>query len=456
MNSSIFGSVLPELALRYDTTMQSASLTLTMFLLGMGVSVIVCGPLTELHGRKRVVCYMTVCSGIVSCLSKWAPSLKWYLIARFISGVFEAPALLVGGSLLKDMYDDKQRAQMLWTMSLCIASTPSTSGELAMTLMRKRVITDVRNLNLVPGSIVLGFGLLCILFVPETYRPVISKRIANEINRSDSAKERVIKHHNIDQDNHRIQFSSELKVREKEHNGYWLLLFQMLLLPYKLLGDIIIITTSITGAYYSGSMYLHVASFPSTIKKLQTGVLSENLVNMFTIGLLTLGNATMLICSTIYKSRYVGNGSILPEYRLVPFIMGSLMVMTSEFLIFSSGPLFKNNIAILLAQFLHGAGYFLTQQSALLYIMELYGKSVASATSLFLMLKCTLSAGIIVLGSELFLRFRNKAFLALAITNVLLTIWLTCILFFGHKVRPSLEYCTVKTKRKLLTNDSAF
>lgn len=522
LSSSITGILIFEIAEHYNTTIWKASLPTPVFLFGMGINIVICGPLTELHGRKNVVCISTFCSGVLTTGSAFIENFDAYLVTRFVAGILGAPASLAGGAVIHDLYDEKGGLYVLLFMSICISSMPSLAGVFAKKSIEWGLINSVNLINLVPGTIIIIFGILSIWAVDETYLPVKTKRLVRHINRHESFKKRIIREFSIyrsmdetenftqqssnlrvsqilpkdshvsiteydadanmeittkglskseisldsaDPDLKNVLFKSSMEKQEIANNGYFGNLRVKLLFPYKLLGEGLVMMLNFFCAYFTGSMYFFVTSLPSFIQKKysddediannlnriekKTEFLNpKNLGSIFTLGLVFLGGGVLLTYSIIFTNQIVKTKQYLPEMRLIPLLIGSFLISIATFLTYFSGKNFQNYIYILIAEFLHGAGYYLAQQSIIIYLVDIYNENSASACSLYFVFRNFISGIVPFVGNTMILYTQNKGFLGIAIFDSVIFLSMIFIIIKGYVFRMKMEYCIIKSKFK--------
>ena len=113
-------------------TDQQVSLTIQINWVLLGLATPVVGHLSDVHGRKRVVC-LTLLIYVAGALgSAYAPTIQWLLAARCVQGVGEA-ASIVTSSIIRDTIDDpreRMRVQAYFTTlrPLMLLGGPSIGG----------------------------------------------------------------------------------------------------------------------------------------------------------------------------------------------------------------------------------------------------------------------------------------------------------------------------------------
>jgi multidrug resistance protein len=101
---------------------------LTAFLLGFGLMQAVYGPLSERHGRRKIMLVGLMVAVVGNAGSAWAPSMALLLVSRFIAGAGSSVIWVLQRSIMRDVFQD--RAEMTrfashiaatWAITLAVA-----------------------------------------------------------------------------------------------------------------------------------------------------------------------------------------------------------------------------------------------------------------------------------------------------------------------------------------------
>ena len=93
---------LPQVASAFGVSTSVAQLTLTGFLLGLGLGQLIIGPLSDRIGRRRpLLVFSAICIG-ASVLCAVAPSIHLLIVARFIQGFTGAAGAVLGRAVITD------------------------------------------------------------------------------------------------------------------------------------------------------------------------------------------------------------------------------------------------------------------------------------------------------------------------------------------------------------------
>ena len=183
--SSLYTSIYPQMNKEFGSSRIEATLGLSLFVFGLGLSPMILGPLSEFYGRRPIyiLAYIFFTIWLVPCAV--ATNIQTMLIARFFSGLSGSAFLSVAGGTVGDLF---ARHQLQGPMLLYSASPFFGPGI-------GPVIGGFINYN---ASWRWSFYVLLIwsgltlvavtLLVPETYSPVLLRRKA-QIKRKETGDE---------------------------------------------------------------------------------------------------------------------------------------------------------------------------------------------------------------------------------------------------------------------------
>jgi DHA1 family bicyclomycin/chloramphenicol resistance-like MFS transporter len=162
---SLYTPAMPELVRVFGTDVSTIKLTLTVYFAGFAVSQLVCGPLSDGFGRRRIAFAFTFIYLCGSLVAAFAPSVEWLLAARLIQGIGAAAGVSIARAMVRDVYTGDQSIRIMNMMGVLLAIGPAMSptlGGIALDLLGWRsifVFMVIYGLTLV--------GVLA-LFTPET------------------------------------------------------------------------------------------------------------------------------------------------------------------------------------------------------------------------------------------------------------------------------------------------
>lgn len=165
---NIFMPSMPGLAVRFGVDYGTMQLTLTLYLIGLGVAQLVYGPLSDRHGRRPILlCGLAIfLAGSVLCA--WAGSIEMLMLGRMLQAIGGCSGLVLGRAIIRDLHDRDSSAAMIGYVTMAMTLAPMLAPALGGYLdiwMGWRASFAFCSLA---GAIVL---LWVLLVLPETLQP---------------------------------------------------------------------------------------------------------------------------------------------------------------------------------------------------------------------------------------------------------------------------------------------
>lgn len=106
--SSIYTSTYGQIVPYFGTNHEVATLGLSLFVLGLGLSPLFLGPLSEFYGRRPIylISFFFVFIWQIPCA--FAKNIETMLIARFLAGFSGSAFLSISGGSISDMFSGPQ------------------------------------------------------------------------------------------------------------------------------------------------------------------------------------------------------------------------------------------------------------------------------------------------------------------------------------------------------------
>lgn len=95
-------AILPELAAKFEVSTASSTLTVSLTTLGLGVALLIAGPLSDVAGRTRLIHLSLTASAIVAAGCALAPTWSTLLVLRLLVGVTLAGLPAVATAYLRE------------------------------------------------------------------------------------------------------------------------------------------------------------------------------------------------------------------------------------------------------------------------------------------------------------------------------------------------------------------
>ncbi len=109
---SIYGPAMPAIATGLETTATLVKLTITFFILGKTISMLLCSPIAEAFGRRQFILFglfLFIMGGLICTLS---PGIHTLLIGRLIQGFGCSITILMGRAVVNDNFESRSAARV--------------------------------------------------------------------------------------------------------------------------------------------------------------------------------------------------------------------------------------------------------------------------------------------------------------------------------------------------------
>ncbi|KAJ5581514.1 Major facilitator superfamily domain general substrate transporter [Penicillium sp. DV-2018c] len=425
IGSSICSNAIPQIAEEFHITNETALvLPISIFLIGYILGPLLWGPSSEYFGRKAplLVAYCIFMVFTLACAV--ADSYASLLVFRLFNGmVASAPIATVGG-LFADVHDDPTlRGRLMAYFMACTTFGPIigpwVSGFVA--------VVDWRWCFWI-GLILSGASLPLVIFLPETYAPVILKRRARKL-RKDTGNSSIVSPLDIESRNLREMFFITISRP-----------FRMIMHEY------IVSLSSLYLALAYAIFYLYFEAYPiifQGIYKMSPGVSGL----MF----LPIGIGAILACFVfLWYDGYLARAkarnapwAFIEEYRRLPLacIGGPLYVISLFWVGWTASPNI-HWVVPFLSGIPFGMGYLLIFMAMLNYLTDAYETLSASAQSAASCTRSIFGAVLPLAAKPMFNRLGVSwacsliAFLSLGVSVIPFA-----FIRYGDRIRANSKFC---------------
>lgn len=173
--ASVYSGTIPQLVEQFDISVTLATAGMSLFVLGLALGPLFWGPLSETHGRQFVFCvsFMVFTVFLLGCTAR--SSIATLSALRFLAGLFGSSPIANAGGFIADVFPANERSLPLSILSLA-PSLGAPIGPLVGGLLgEEEGWIWVMILMAIFGG---ALWLLGMVFVPETYAPVLLRRRA--------------------------------------------------------------------------------------------------------------------------------------------------------------------------------------------------------------------------------------------------------------------------------------
>ncbi|KAK4650249.1 MFS siderochrome iron transporter 1 [Podospora pseudocomata] len=410
-----------EIIRYFQVTPTMATLGISLFVFGFAIGPLLWAPLSEFYGRQPIfaltyMALMVFCAGAAG-----ADTIETLVILRFFAGAFGSSPLTNSGGVVADMFDVNERGAAAGVFAMAPFLGPSIGPIVG------GFVGESLGWRWIQGLTAIFTGtlwLLCLLYVPETYAPVLLQKRAAALT-SHTGKIYISKMDLLDPSTKSQKIKTTL-------TRPWFLLFK----------EPIVLFTSIYLAIVYGTLYLLFAAFP-IVYQLNRGW-SPGIG-----GLAFVGVAVGMVFAVTYamidnKTRFMpllSSGLATPESRLPPAIVGSIFLPVGLFwFAWTNGPEIHWMVSITASAFF-AAGLVAVFLSLLTYMIDSYTVFAASVLAANSVLRSLFGAAFPLFTTYMYqdlgIHWASTvpAFLALACVPFPLLFWK-----YGARIRKRCKY----------------
>ena len=427
--SSIFSAAIRPVGEQYHIGQVTATLGVSLFVLGFATGPTLWAPLSELKGRKLPLCIAMFMFSIFEIGVATATNIQTIMLCRFFAGFAGACPLSVVAAVFSDMFDNRTRGTAVAVFSMTVFSgpllAPFVGGFITESYLGWRWTQYI--------VAIMGFlaFVLDLLFLTETYPPVVLIQKAEELRRR-------TRNWGI----HAKQEEIEVDFRE--------LVTKNFSRPIRLLvTEPIIFLLSVYMAFIYGLLYLFLTAYPIVFQRIHgmsPGVGGLPYFGMI-IGQVFAGIYIIATQPAYIRKLEANGGKTVPEWRLPPVILGGAVFAAGLFVFAWTG--YKKEIhwiAPTLSGLLTGFGLLTIFLQSFNYLIDAYLMFAASAIAANTLLRSLAGAVFPLFATQMFDAMGvNYAGTLLGGVAVLLVPIPVLFYIYGGKIRARSAYAPTKT-----------
>ncbi|KAJ5125037.1 uncharacterized protein N7515_008862 [Penicillium bovifimosum] len=382
--SSVFSTASRPTARKFGVSEEVMVLAVSLFVLGFAFGPIIFGPLSELYGRKRPLFLGMFIFSIFQIPCAVAQNLQTIFICRFFGGIFASAPLAIVSGILADMFEPVERGIAISIFAACTfigpVAGPVVGGFVTMSFLGWRWT------EYITAIWAFSFTAIGILLIPETFAgTILTQRARLQRARSNN-------------------WAFHAKAEEKVVN-YGDIATRYLLRPFLMLVQepILLLVTLYTGFIYA-FLYICFVAYPISFQEERgwnegVGALpfAGIVVGVFCGCLIIIGFSL-----TRYRSILRRTGRVNPEERLIPMIIGGILLPAGMFWFgWTSNPNVIWVPQVVSGGFM-GAGVLLIFLQGLNYIIDVYPMYANSALAANSFFRSWLGAGFPLFAKPMF------------------------------------------------------
>lgn len=110
-------------------------LTLSVFLAGLAIGQLICGPISDRVGRRPPLLYGSAAFALACVVCAFARSIEALILARFVMGLAGATGMVVARAVVRDSFEEADSARVYSMLMLVIGIAPILSPSIGGWLM---------------------------------------------------------------------------------------------------------------------------------------------------------------------------------------------------------------------------------------------------------------------------------------------------------------------------------
>ncbi|KKK24302.1 putative MFS transporter [Aspergillus rambellii] len=374
--SSIYSAANSVVSSKFNVSTEVGTLGLSLYVLGFACGPTLFSPLSELLGRRLPILIGVFGFAVFQFAVATSENLQTVVICRFFGGFFGACPLAVVAAVFSDLYDNRQRGLAITIFTMMVFTGPLFAPFIGGFIVESYL--GWRWTEYLPGIMGSAAFILDVLFVDETYPPVVLVKKAEELRRR-------TKNWGI----HAKQEEVEIDLNE--------LIGKNFSRPVRILfREPILLMLSIYMAFLYGLLYLFMTAYPIVFQQIHG--FNKGVGGLPYFGLIIgefLGGLFIISFQPWYNRKLAANNDIpIPEWRLPPAIIGAVAFSGGLFWFGWSG--YKAEIPWIVptvSGLLTGFGLLCIFLQCLNYIIDTYLVFAASALAANSILRSLAGAG---------------------------------------------------------------
>ncbi|KAK2802947.1 hypothetical protein FQN50_007192 [Emmonsiellopsis sp. PD_5] len=432
--SSLFSTALPDVARIFGVSRLVTVIGVSLYVLGFATGPLIWAPLSELKGRRLPILFAMFGFVIFQFGGAAGKDLQTIMLCRFFGGFFGACPITVVAAVFSDMFNPSVRGLAITMFSMAVFSGPFLAPFVGGFIVTSHL--GWRWTQYLPGILGASALILDILFLQETYPPVVLVEKAAELRRR-------TRNWGI----HAKQEEIEIDFRELIQKNFGRPLRILVTEP-------IVLLLSIYGAFLYGLLYLFLTAYPIVFQQIHGFTPGVSGLPYFgvIIGQL-LGGLSIILSQPWYVRKLEANGGVqVPEWRLPHVMVAGVSFAAGLFWFGWSG--YKGSIHWIvptMSGILTGFGLLVIFLQSMNYIVDAYVLFAASAIAANTLLRSIAGAVFPLFATQMFDALGvNWAGTLLGCVGVLLAPIPVIFYIYGARIRARSKFSPKFTPEDVL------
>lgn len=135
LTMDLYLPALPQMTETFATTQTMVNLTLASYMIAFALGILFWGPLSERTGRKPILITTLAIYIVASVLCALSFSIEYLIGFRILQGLAGGGAAVVGTTIVKDQFDDRERERVMAVMMSLVIVAPMIAPVLGAFLL---------------------------------------------------------------------------------------------------------------------------------------------------------------------------------------------------------------------------------------------------------------------------------------------------------------------------------
>ncbi|ODT77493.1 MAG: hypothetical protein ABS76_27340 [Pelagibacterium sp. SCN 64-44] len=135
LSISLYGPALPTIVADLGTTAAMGKLSLSVYFGAFALAQLVCGPLSDSLGRRRVTMVFMALYVLGSLVASLGPDIAWLLAGRVLQGVGVSVGVALSRAMVRDQFEGGESIRILTLINLILTVAPAIAPTLGSALL---------------------------------------------------------------------------------------------------------------------------------------------------------------------------------------------------------------------------------------------------------------------------------------------------------------------------------
>lgn len=361
-----------------------STLGISLYVFGLGLGGIFLSPISEFHGRKITYIISLSFSFAFQCLTAFSPNIGSMLFGRYMSGFFGSAFMSVAAGSLADIFakDEMSTPLLLYTISPFVGPgvLPLISGFINSSVYFRWTFYVML---IWTGVLVV----MIVLFVPETYKPVLLKKKAARLRKTTGDNRFYAP---LERDPTSLFESTVMSCKKP------------ILLIFK---DYMTLALCFYTGFALAIVYLFFIALPYIYKTVFEFKLASQ--GLAFLGLIIGMALASLASPSLFNKQYLRliekNGGVhKPEFKFLPLMAGVFFIPVGLFIMAWTSYPHLHWIGPIIGSSIFGAGTVLIFNGVFAYTVDAYRLYAASAMATNTFIRCTMSGVFPLFGLQMY------------------------------------------------------